>query len=467
MRVQYSFGHIFSDDAYYAYLSKTLLDLNYTNDFLGYPIYPLRINMYLFTALSFSIFGTNEFATIVFPMIFSLINVVLIYKLTLLISKNYNCSILAALLLAFFPVDIIYATINFVDSRSVFFINLGICFLFQAHIKKEYKYSIYSGIAFFISMQFKVNMFFYGLLLIILWFYLYFKHKKINLYLLIPLCFVFLNIVLEGLIYFFIYGDLLYRFHLMEVHYTFCKNDFFTLGSARGYNASEQYWPELIKLIFKINFKTVFLRRLHLFLPLIALVQSINLIRHNKNLVLIYWFLGLSFLYIAFTVSLTEYSPLILLYSYSVFPLFVPIIIISAMFLVRFNNSIKIILLLMYIIASSIMIESYRSSMDVAGLDNLKSLLRKNPDKMILADHYTGYSINLVDNYPDQSRVLQTTYSDLNFEEIKQGQWVIYKEPHIKELMSQGFHFPDYSILKTNKFIKIFNGAKFEIYEKL
>ncbi len=103
MRVQYSFGHIFSDDAYYAYLSKTLLDLNYTNDFLGYPIYPLRINMYLFTALSFSIFGTNEFATIVFPMIFSLINVVLIYKLTLLISKNYNCSILAALLLAFSP----------------------------------------------------------------------------------------------------------------------------------------------------------------------------------------------------------------------------------------------------------------------------------------------------------------------------------------------------------------------------
>ncbi|MGB5893672.1 MAG: hypothetical protein WBG58_05795, partial [Ignavibacteriaceae bacterium] len=57
LRLYFQIGHIFSDDAYYSYLSYTLLNGEFAKDYLGYPIFPLRINFLSITALSFNIFG--------------------------------------------------------------------------------------------------------------------------------------------------------------------------------------------------------------------------------------------------------------------------------------------------------------------------------------------------------------------------------------------------------------------------
>ena len=113
------------------------------------------------------------------------------------------------------------------------------------------------------------------------------------------------------------------------------------------------------------------------------------------------------------------------------------------------------------------MLNQYQNSIDSKGLSDLKSFLRANPEKIIYADHYTKYSIDLIDGYPENSRAFRITFSNPDFNSLDPGIWIIYNNAHTGELRSQGFPLPDYNILKTNKYKKVFKGAKFELYEKL
>jgi 4-amino-4-deoxy-L-arabinose transferase-like glycosyltransferase len=95
LRIYFYVGHIFSDDAYYSYLSYTLLKGDFAKDYLGYPIFPLRITYLSITALAYKIFGINECATIVFPFLLSIANMILTYKMVKLFTGNEIASILS------------------------------------------------------------------------------------------------------------------------------------------------------------------------------------------------------------------------------------------------------------------------------------------------------------------------------------------------------------------------------------
>ncbi len=126
VRLYFSIGHIFSDDAYYSYLSYTLLQGDFAKDYLGYPIFPLRITFLSITALSFKIFGINEFATIVFPYLLSIANLILTYKLAKLFTGNVNVSLLSALLM-----DRLLTIENVCTRTPVFYrFNVGQTFFF-------------------------------------------------------------------------------------------------------------------------------------------------------------------------------------------------------------------------------------------------------------------------------------------------------------------------------------------------
>jgi hypothetical protein len=86
-------GHVFSDDAYYSYLSHSLLNGEFTTNFLGYPVFPLRIGFISLNSISMMIFGTNEFSTIIFPFLFSILNIGLTFKLSQLITNDINTSL--------------------------------------------------------------------------------------------------------------------------------------------------------------------------------------------------------------------------------------------------------------------------------------------------------------------------------------------------------------------------------------
>ena len=76
LRIYFHIGHIFSDDAYYSFLSYSFFQGDLTNEYIGYPVFPLRAAFIGLTAVSMMIFGNNEFATLLFPLLFSIINII-------------------------------------------------------------------------------------------------------------------------------------------------------------------------------------------------------------------------------------------------------------------------------------------------------------------------------------------------------------------------------------------------------
>jgi len=442
LRLYFQIGHIFSDDAYYSYLSYTLLGGEFAKDYLGYPIFPLRITFLSITALSFKLFGINEFATIVIPFLLSIANLFLTYKLAKLLTGNVNVSLLSALLMAFFPTDIVFATIGFVDLSNKFFINLGIYFLYKSYKLSKNHLAIVGGILFFLSMQVKENIYYTAILLIILLVYIIVRKKNLNTQIVIALIFILLNIVVEGIIYLFLHKDFLYRFPLLQQNYNYSYYDFFPHTAQKISNVNN-YWRNLFDQVFTINSRAIFLRRFYLFLPIIASIKSIINIRKKENLLLTFWFLGTLILLIVFTTSFTEYKPLDLKRSWYIYPPLMPMIIITTTFLVKIKKNLRYFLISIYIFGGIIMCTHYEVYFDKENKSELKSFIAENQQRKIFTDHFTKYSVDLIRGYSDLSNSERIIGSDFNWKELHKGDWVLYNQKHIDELKLQKYNFPD------------------------
>jgi 4-amino-4-deoxy-L-arabinose transferase-like glycosyltransferase len=466
LRLYFQIGHIFSDDAYYSYLSYTTLDGEFAKNYLGYPIFPLRIMFLSITALSFKFFGVNEFATIVIPFLLSIANLILTYKLAKLLTGDVNVSLLSTLLMAFFPTDIVFATICFVDLPNIFFINLGIYFLYKSYKINKNSLAIVGGILFFLSMQIKENIYYSAILLFILLVYLIVKKKNLNTQIVIALLFILLNVVIEGIVYLFLHKDILYRFTLLQQNYNYSYYDFFP-HTAQKISNVKNYWRNLFDQIFIINGKAIFLRRFYLFLPIVASIKGIINIRKKEDLLITFWLLGTLILLIAFTTSITEYKPLDLKRSWYIYPLLMPMIIITATFLNKMKKNLRYILVCAYIIGGVIMCTHYEVYFNKENKSELKSFIAENQQRKIFTDHFTKYSVDLLRGYSDLSKSKRILESDFNWKELHKGDWVLYNQKHIDELKLQKYNFPDFSILKSKLFSRIKKVGNFIFYEKV
>ena len=465
IRIFFYVGHIFSDDAYYSYLSYTLLKGDYAKDYLGYPIFPLRITYLLVIAFTYKIFGINEFSTIIFPFLLSIANLILTYKIVKLFIGNESTAILAVLLTAFFPTDIIFASISFVDLPNAFFINLGIYFLYKSYKSGKYSQALIGGFFFFVSMQIKENIYYIAISLLFLFIYLLIRNSKINLQILIGLVFILLNTVVEGFIYLYLHNDFFYRLTVLRKNYMYSFYDFFPY-TAQKFSGSKNYWKNLFVQVFIINLKSILLRRFYLFIPFLAVIKSYFNLKKKEYVLLSYWFLSTFILLVAFTTSSTEYKPLDLQRSWYIYPLLMPTIILTALFINNFKKFIQYSLITLYIAGGIIMCAHYEDYFNKTSNDELKSFLSTHPEETIYTDHFTKYSVDLLRNYanPDISR--RITGSDFNWSVIKKGDWVLYNRKHIDELELQKYKFLDFSILKSDLFTKVKSFGDFIMYEK-
>ncbi len=457
-------GHVFSDDAYYSKLAYDLYAGNFPGNYLGYPIFLLRINQTALIAFSFLIFGISETATIIFPFIFSIINIFLVFELARLITVNETTSLIAAFLYALFPTDIIFSTLAFPDLINAFFINLGIFFLWKSYKDENLVLSFISGISFFISIQFKEIIYYIFILIIILLPFAV-KEKKIK-YLLPPVIIIILNFFVEGIIYLFINGNFFYRLNIMKLNYSYSFYDFFpsTVYESIGHHVN--YWFALLYQIFIINFKSTFLRRFYLFIPVIALVLSIINLKRKKNVLLSFWFLGLAILMIAFTTSLTQYKPLDLHRNWYIYPLIMPMIILTAVFLENIKKNFRWLLFTAYIAAGIFMSFNYTLYFGKDNLSNLKSFIRSNPSKIIYTDHFTKYSVDLIRDYKTPGLTKRISGENFDLRSIPIGDWVLFNQKHIDELKLQNYKFPNFTILKSDSFKIVKSFDDFKIYAK-
>jgi len=465
LRIYFYIGHIFSDDAYYAFLSCNVFSGNFTSSYLGYPIFPLRVGILALTNLSFNIFGIGEFATIVFPFIISIANLILTYKIAAELTQKDSFALIAVLLMAFFPTDVIFASINFVDLQNVFLINLGIYLLIKANRNESFLFAMIAGLLFSVSFLFKENFYYYWILMIVLWIFILFKKKEYNLQILTSLLVVVFLLSIEGSIYLLLHNDFFYRLTIMQLNYQYSYYDFFPY-TAQKLSGSKNYFRNMFDQVFLINVRSVFLRRFYLFLPIVASVKTLINIKKKENILLTFWFVGLAVLMIVFTTSFTEFKPLDLNRSWYIYPLIMPMVILSASLLSSFKNPIRLALIFVYLVGSIIMCTHYETFFNKTENNLLKAYLKSIPEKMIYTDHFTKYSIDLIRGLDKTGNSIRVSGKDFNWNQLEINNLVIYSEAHIDELKLQKYEFSDFRILFSDEFQEIKSFSNFRIFEK-
>ncbi len=464
VRFYFFFGHVYSDDAYYNYLAYTLYDGNYGAGYTGYPICLVRIGQSFITAVSFLLFGPSERSAAVFPMIFSIMNMLLNYKLAKTLIKSEIVSVLVLTFTAFYPTEVLFASIAFTDLYATFFINLGILLVLLSNERKRKLLAVLSGISLAVSMTFKESAFYTSILMVILLLFILVRKKSFNDYIFIALGVLGLGMCLEGAVYYLINGDFFYRLSIMKEGALFSRHDFFNEGSAFGYEGGS-YWISLFRLLFIDNPSAVFLRKAMVFIPLLAVIQLFVYRKNRKNRIAVYWFTGSLLLYLFFTMSLTSYQPIVLRFTWYLFPLFLPAMILAAKLFAEMKKGWMLVSVAGYIMFSLYMTDQFSQFFDIENAEIFEHAVKAEPERIIYTDHFTKYSIDMIDDYKRPSRVLSLSYtSGENI--IPSGSLVVYHTGHISEIAKQGFNYPEESYYRENGFEEINRFGSFIIFEK-
>ena len=128
-----------------------------------------RMGLIYAIALSYNLFGINDFSSVLFVLLTSIGNMILIsYFGKLLFNKKVG--LIAAFLLSFFPLDVVYSTKLVSDIPSAFFMSLGVYFFLYSEIKPKLKYNIgycFSGLFIGIGYLIRESVLLIGLFFLI------------------------------------------------------------------------------------------------------------------------------------------------------------------------------------------------------------------------------------------------------------------------------------------------------------
>jgi 4-amino-4-deoxy-L-arabinose transferase-like glycosyltransferase len=449
LRFYFYFGHVYSDDAYYNYLAYTLYKGDFGADYLGYPICLVRVGQSWLTAMAFWLFGTTETAAAVFPMIFSIFNMILVYKITKVITKSEITSLVVLLFTAFYPTEILFASVSFTDLFSTVFIHSGILMLYLAYRDRKFLYSVIAGVLFFVSVLFKINVFYTSLLLSALLLYQLASKRSFNVYIFTALAVLGSGMAAEGLFYYLNEGDYFYRLTAMNTLSGFSSSDFISRG----------FINDLLE-----NIKAVFLRRNMVFIPLLAVISLYAGRKERMNRIVVYWFSGLLVLYLFFSMSLSSYKPMPLRFTWYLFPLFLPAMILASKLITGMKKGWMGLSLSVYIVFSVYMTAQFRDFFDMDNIGKFNAFLRSEPGMILYTDHFTKYSIDLLDGYPEPLRTRRLNYDKEN--NIPAGSYAVFHSGHTSEINKQGFDYPEESFFNTGKFRRAGEFGRFIIYQK-
>jgi len=292
-----------SDDAAYYNSAYDIL----TGEFRPSWLMTLRIMLLYPTAFFFWLFGINNFSAGLWPLFCSLGVIVMAYKIGE-ITFDKKIGLLAALLLTFFPLEVIYGTRLSPDVPNSFFMSVSI-FLFLKGKKlvssKSKIFYFVSGIALGLAYLVKAL----GALLFVFYVsYIFLDiiiRKKINWnYLLIFFGFLFL-FCLEGLYYYQTNGDFLLRYHEMTGTYSATSGYW-----GKGIDPKDVltfYPPAMLNLSDYYTFAPN--TRIYGFFFYFVIIATIYLLikKEKRSYILILWMLAL-FLYLQIgTRSISQY----------------------------------------------------------------------------------------------------------------------------------------------------------------
>ena len=377
-----------------------------------------RLGIIYTTALSYKLFGINDFSSVLFVLLTSVGSIILVFYFGKLLF-NGKVGLMAAFLLSFFPLDVVYSTKLLTDIPSAFFMALGVYLFLYAEKKHKLKYGLsyfLSGISIGIGYFIRESALLIALFFII---YILYKRKIKKEYFLVPLG-ILVIFVIEVFILLQVTGDPLFRTHTsqeylieaMVIHDYFGRSDF---------PMSLFYYPYIILTSKLTSFFYVFI--------FIAIIYSI-IYKKKETYNMLFWFLPL-LLYLSFgSASFTQYIPFVAKTRY------LSIITIPGMLLLAFFLTDKRIiakrvimpLSLIILLTTSIIFVNLREDRNL--LDGLRTTYPylETLDKPIFIDdrsvkaldYISGYN-NLMDmrRYPSDLSNIKDSYLVINKEMIK------------------------------------------------
>ena len=434
--------------------SKAANDLN-----LGKGIDPnstltlsTRLGLVYATAFSYSIFGINEFSAVLFPLLASIAGIILIFYFGKLLF-NEKIGLLAAFLLSFFPLEVVYSTQLLSDLPSAFFMSLGVYVFLYAELKKGLKYGLsylLSGILIGIGYMIRESA-----LLIALFFaaYMLYKRRIKKWYFLVPLG-VILVFALESLIFFSLTNDALFRFHASQKYLresVISHNYFGRLDFPTG--LFHYPWLFLTNSLLAFFYMPVFIAALCLFFN-----------RRKESALLLLWFIPL-LVYLSFgSSSLADYLPFKASDRYTeIFTM--PAILLLAFFLTEKNMPIKRVitpLAIIILLSSSIAIVYVREDRSLlSGLKELHPFVKslKKPvyidDRSLKALGYISeYSLDKdLREYPNDLGNIKDSYVIINKEMIENLKVADKKRQFPKEIENPP---ANWQVIKERDNIKVY-----------
>jgi len=377
-----------------------------------------RLGIIYPTAISYRLFGINDFSSILFVFLTSIGSIILIFYFGKLLFSE-RIGLMAAFLLSFFPLDVFYSTKLLTDLPSAFFMALGVYIFLYSELKSKLKYGIgylLSGI--FIGIGYLIRE---SALLIALFFIIYILYKKRikKEYFFVPLGILIL-FVLESLFFLSITGDPLFRTHVSQKYLEEAVINLNFFGRL-DFPIGLFHYPWLFLTNNLLSFFYIFI---------LISIGYVLIYKKKETYAMLFWFLSL-IIYLAFgSSSLTQYIPFKASDRYTSL-VTLPAILLLAFFLTEKNELIRkvimpfTLLLLLFTSIGAVYLQE-----NVIITDDLKELYAqlKGMDKTVYIDdrslkaldYISGYKNEIaLKKYPDDLKNIKDSYVVINTDMIK------------------------------------------------
>ena len=407
-----------------------------------------RMGLIYATALSYTLFGINDFSSVLFVLLTSIGNIILVFYFGKLLF-NKKVGLIAASLLSFFPLDIVYSTKLISDIPSAFFMSLGVYFFLYSEIKPKLKYNagyFLSGFLMGIGYLIRESALLIGLFFLI---YVLYKKKIKKEYFLVALGFLTIFAV-ELMIFYNLTGDPFFRSTASQKYLSAAMIAYNYFGRL-SFPTGLFHYPYII---LTTNILSYF------YIAIFIAIIYCWIYRKKETLTIQMWFISL-LLYLSFgSSSLTHYAPFKAADRYLTI-ITIPGILLLAFFLSEKKTIIKKIimpLILTILLLTSVVSVYVREDRNV--LENLKeaSPYIEGLDKTIFIDSRSLKALDYISKYKKTTNLepYPEDLASINDAYLAINKWMIrnLREANKRLKFPKEIDSPDKNWIKIKEFGK-------------
>jgi 4-amino-4-deoxy-L-arabinose transferase-like glycosyltransferase len=332
LRVLLFRGYVGLDDGEYALMAHQMSEGAFQpTEYVGPPVFPLRVGLIAPAALSFELLGFGEWPMVVYPLLTSLLSIVLVYFCAAQIFSP-TAGVVAAAALTVVPQDVEMATKLLPDQPAALFTAAGVAVAILLARRRTDRAAvlfgggILGGLLLGVSWLHKESIAYVGPFMVVLLVMSVREQGRAILPLWIGIAAGSAGTLLaEMALYRSIAGDALFRFHEIERNYDEMANGFFTEGSDFGWQEGESAGAALRRRLFVTGPQFLLVNPAFAYLPLAGTLAAVwgGLARDRSFLLPSLWLVSLLAMFNFASSSSTSYMPLALYHRY-VYPLAFP-----------------------------------------------------------------------------------------------------------------------------------------------